>query len=625
MLLVIGNAAHSDLIARVDRVPSSHEVARLNGGPGGKGDWLPGGSAPTVALVASEYCEQIRLWYPLPRSSGRTFGLAQLREARIDVSMCPDADSAARCILVETDDQRLCWSSTPAALEAPEPARLLRGVGLLVVCPEWGSWVDPLVAFAVDSGVPTALVGEIPASAANFEWTYVIANREQLSERSDIRARVLVTTDGSRGVEIVDRERGEHLHVHAVSETAVDTTGAGDTFAGAFLAKLTIGSTLRAAGEEASGRAAAACTVWGARSIPHRHRPSVAPDERARGVLAGVACGDAFGMPNSFLQEPAWRVDMEGGPPESPYHAGYPPGRITDDTEQAIALTNSLRRSGRHLDPQIAADELLAWFDRVGGESSLAVGPSTMRAMRQLRAGVPLEDVGVTGVTNGASMRIAPVGVWAALADLDEAALIDEVAAACIPTHNTNVAISGAAAVAVGVCAGIRGSSWAEAVEAACRSADLGAARGKWVYAPSVSQRIRWACDSVLDARDEKEAARIISELIGAGEPTIESVPAAFAAATYAGGDPHLAIVLSGNLRGDTDTVAAIAGALCGAQSGIQAFPKQWIELVTSVNDLDIDAWLGDLVAAATARAGRGSFQRFLRSRAGAFETRASE
>jgi len=57
--------------------------------------------------------------------------------------------------------------------------------------------------------------------------------------------------------------------------------------------------------------------------------------ERALGALWGQACGDAFGMPNSFLRLPVWRTTMEPGPDNSPYHAGYPAGRITDDTEQA--------------------------------------------------------------------------------------------------------------------------------------------------------------------------------------------------------------------------------------------------------------------------------------------------
>jgi ADP-ribosylglycohydrolase/sugar/nucleoside kinase (ribokinase family) len=594
MLLVMGNAAHTDLIARVDRLPSSSEVARFRGGPIAEGAWLPGGSAPTVALVAAEVHDKVRLWYPLPSNAGRDAGIGQLRQSGIDLSQCPEVDDMGRCLLIESDDARLCWSTPATDVSPPDPARLLEGIEMVVVCPQWGPWIEPVVQTAIERGVPIALVGDIPAAAKRFRWTYVIADRRQY-EATPIEADITVLTDGARGVELVDRKSGARSLVPAVPVTPVDTTGAGDTFAGTFLSRVLLGSAPDSAAESACARAAQACLVWGARSTPASAQPPATTEDRARGALLGVACGDAFGMPNSFLQHPQWRTGMEPGPANSPYHAGYPAGRITDDTEQSLALTDSLRKSGRHLDPGIAAEDLLLWFDRVGGEESLAVGPSTKRAMISLRAGVPLERAGATGVTNGAPMRIAPIGIWAALVGMDESTLVDEVAAACLPTHNTSVAISGASAIAFGVRAGVRGAGWGDALDAACRGADLGATKGFWIYAPSVSQRIRWACDTVLDASTEKQAVRIISELIGTGEAVTESVPAAFAAATYAAGDPHLAVLIAGNLTGDTDTVAAMAGALCGAQRGVGAFPPSWVDLVCSVNQLDIDAWFRDL------------------------------
>jgi ADP-ribosylglycohydrolase len=598
MLLIMGNAAHTDFIAHADRRPAAHEVGRLGDGPLADGGWLPGGSAPTVALVASETGARVRLWHPLPRSSGRITGISQLYHAGIDLSACPDVDIVNRCLLVESPDGRLCWSSPAAEVDPPDSETVLKDVDLVIVCPQWGPWVEPTLAAANEAGIPIALVGAIPAAATRFPWKYVIVDRRQYEDHP-LSADLIVLTDGARGTELINTSTGAKLSVPAATVTPIDTTGAGDTWAGTFLAAIQQGATHADAAERASSRAAQACLVWGARSTPTTTAPALDMKDRARGVLLGVACGDAFGMPNSFLERPTWRTAMEPGPADSPYHAGYPAGRITDDTEQSLALTDSLRKSGRHLDPSIAAKDLLAWFERVGGESSLAVGPSTKRAMTALLAGQPLDAVGATGVTNGAPMRIAPIGVWAALTSIDETSLIDEVAAACLPTHNTSVAIAGAAAIALGVFAGVHGATWDEAVAAACQAADLGATKGHWVYAPSISQRIRWACETVLDATNDRHAVEIISQLIGTGEPVSESVPAAFAAAAYAHGDPQLAITISGNLTGDTDTVAAMAGALCGAQQGAGAFPREWIDLVTSVNDLDFDAWVQDLAGAA--------------------------
>ena len=94
-------------------------------------------------------------------------------------------------------------------------------------------------------------------------------------------------------------------------------------------------------------------------------------NDGAQGALAGTACGDAFGMPNSFLEKPVWRKQMEPGPDNSPYHAGYVIGQITDDTEQALALTLAFEDGFTVVN---VAKRLNEWFDGVGGPDSLAVG-----------------------------------------------------------------------------------------------------------------------------------------------------------------------------------------------------------------------------------------------------------
>jgi len=92
----------------------------------------------------------------------------------------------------------------------------------------------------------------------------------------------------------------------------------------------------------------------------------------------------------------------------------------------------------------------------VGGEASLAVGPSTKRAMLAYQAKVAVTEIGRTGVTNGAAMRISPIGVYAGLRAMSLEALVDTVEVACLPTHHTAPAISGAAAIAAAIAAGIQ-------------------------------------------------------------------------------------------------------------------------------------------------------------------------
>jgi ADP-ribosylglycohydrolase len=128
-------------------------------------------------------------------------------------------------------------------------------------------------------------------------------------------------------------------------------------------------------------------------------------------------------------------------------------------------------------------------------------------------------------------------------------------------------------------------------MEEALRGARAGAQRGNWIYAADIAGRIQNACALLAGARSKTEVVRLISDIVGAGEPTTESVPAAIAIADYAHGEPQLAIEISGNLRGDTDTIAAMAGALCGAYSGENAISLEWRTLVQHVNKLDVNEW----------------------------------
>jgi ADP-ribosylglycohydrolase len=90
-----------------------------------------------------------------------------------------------------------------------------------------------------------------------------------------------------------------------------------------------------------------------------------------------------------------------------------------------------------------------------------------------------------------------------------------------------------------------------------------------------------------------------VSEVVGSGEPAAEAIPAAFAVSARAQGDPAHAIRLAGNLEGDSDTIAAIAGAICGAWAGEDSVPAKWREQVGAVNNLDVAGWAAQLKAIA--------------------------
>ncbi len=195
-------------------------------------------------------------------------------------------------------------------------------------------------------------------------------------------------------------------------------------------------------------------------------------------------------------------------------------------------------------------------------------------------------------------MRVTPVGIVAAAGNLP--GLVDRVQQVSIATHNTSVALAGAAAVAAAVSAGIDGADIAAAREAAIEAAELGAQRGHWAAGADVAARIRWAAGLVAGAAPRR-AAEVIYTLVGTSLATQESVPAAFAVLSAVPDDPWQACLLAASLGGDCDTIAAMAGAVGGACHGLAAFPASAAETVDR-NGLRIGELAGQLLALRGAR-----------------------
>ena len=76
------------------------------------------------------------------------------------------------------------------------------------------------------------------------------------------------------------------------------------------------------------------------------------------------------------------------------------------------------------------------------------------------------------------------------------------------------------------------------------------------------------------------EAAEVIYSLVGTSLATQESVPAAFAVLSAVPDDPWRACLLAASLGGDTDTIAAMAGAIGGACHGLSAFPPHAVAVI---------------------------------------------
>ena len=325
--------------------------------------------------------------------------------------------------------------------------------------------------------------------------------------------------------------------------------------------------------------------------------------DRAMGALVGVAIGDAMGMPSQTLPRAQialhyGRISDFAAPfADHPVSHGLAAAMVTDDTEQTLILADMLIRHGGQVDDLVWAKALMAWERdvRARGLRDL-LGPSTRRALDSLLAGESAAVTGRTGITNGAAMRIAPVGIATPAANV--AALVASVAEVCRVTHNTREAIAAAAAVAMVISQGVEGADFdralPRAIDAARIGAGIGAAVGRADLASCILQALK-----VADQGDEAALAR----QIGTSVVSHESVAAAFGVVRLAGGDPWKAALIAANIGDDTDTIGAIACGMAGACRGVQAFPRDKVARVLDTNRLDLDPVVRGLLALRAERA----------------------
>ena len=321
---------------------------------------------------------------------------------------------------------------------------------------------------------------------------------------------------------------------------------------------------------------------------------------RAYGALAGLALGDALGMPTQAMSPEQIRavygtitglVDADAS---QPYAPGMPAGSVTDDTEQALLVASLLVRgrgssSGRvALDAGEFAHALLAWEDSMIERGSLdLLGPSTKAALERVRAGEDPLTVGGTGTTNGAAMRVTPIGI--AMSTADPEAFADAVWSSCQVTHATRQGFQSAALVAAAVSMGIdaahsttpdlRSLLWK-----AVTYVDSLPERGAWTPDPDVVAATRRAMQLV--ANPASSSLECLVEQVGTSVASAQAIPMAFALLAR---DPSpQALLDAANIGGDTDTIGAIAGAILGAALGFEVFVGRGLAQVELASHLDL-------------------------------------
>ena len=282
--------------------------------------------------------------------------------------------------------------------------------------------------------------------------------------------------------------------------------------------------------------------------------------ERARGALWGQAVGDALGTTVEFSSAArianrppdAWPKELIG---EGPFQ--LVPGQITDDTELALSLARSLVKQRRY-DPEEAAAAYARWrrsdpFDcgnatqqAFGG--ALDLGPGLAERMRA--------RANQTTQANGSLMRSSPLGIFGAGQPRAELARL---AAADSTLSHPDASCQAACAVYV--------TTIADAITTGLPGAEL------------YERALRFAADAPVLGTLEA-AAFGLPESDGGNQGWVRiALQHAFFHLKHAT-DFEAALVKTIARGGDTDTNAAITGALLGATLGEAAIPLRWRETV---------------------------------------------
>ena len=329
---------------------------------------------------------------------------------------------------------------------------------------------------------------------------------------------------------------------------------------------------------------------------------------RAYGALAGLALGDALGMPTQAMSPAQIRAvygritGLVDGDASQPYAPGMPAGSVTDDTEQALLVASLLVRGRGSSSGRIAlnavefAHALLAWEDSMRERGSLdLLGPSTKAALERVRAGEDPLSVGGEGTTNGAAMRVTPIGI--AVSTADPEAFADAVWSSCQVTHATHQGFQSAALVAAAVSMGIdaahspsldlRSLLWK-----AVTYVDSLPERGAWTPDPDVVAATRRAMQ--LAVNPASSSLECLVEQVGTSVASAHAIPMAFA--LLARVPSPQALLDAANIGGDTDTIGAIAGAILGAALGVQDLPTDSLTMIEEVSHLGLSSVAGDLL-----------------------------
>jgi poly(ADP-ribose) glycohydrolase ARH3 len=279
--------------------------------------------------------------------------------------------------------------------------------------------------------------------------------------------------------------------------------------------------------------------------------------DRFRGCLLGLAVGDALGARFEAQSAEAIRARF----PTVRALIDYPQKEIwyTDDTQMTIGLAEALLAHGRVVEERLCQAFVANYVPSRGyGRGARAV-LDAMEEGRDYRAVAEKHFPGGS-YGNGAAMRVAPVGL---LFRDDLQVLWEEARLSALPTHRHPLGIEGAQllALAVALCSragAFDREAFFRELLSACQSPEY---RAKIERAARASSP-----DDLAELGNRIEA--------------LESAPTAIASFALTPESYEEAVGNVILLGGDTDTLAAMTGALAGAHLGAERLPQRLVNLL---------------------------------------------
>lgn len=281
-------------------------------------------------------------------------------------------------------------------------------------------------------------------------------------------------------------------------------------------------------------------------------------------VLIGTAVGDALGVPfETKLASYEPLVAWDGKSFLGSEHHKLGPGQYSDDTQMSLMVAESLI-DNQGFEPDDLAKRYVDW---IVSKRARGYGKTTLVAVGNLINGKSYKESGVPGsYGNGTAMRAAPFGIY--FRD-DKKALYENVKVDSAITHASEEAEAGALAIAF-------------AAQMAVSDDEEDMLTRIWQLIPNSKVKdVIFSLDSLVSSPfiTAEQALRVI----GTKGDVRQTVPAALYCFLKFD-NYHEAVVASIRAGGDTDTTAAIVGALFGARSGVQGIDP---ELIRAVEESD--------------------------------------